>query len=139
MTDDKIEHTALIETVQHNCHLSDAHHARDYSLCIYLLKMREFYRWEETLPFDDNSFDVVTGFNSFQYAANPATALAEARRERTEATAGWVAVAALGGLVALLVAGLFEYNLGDSEVLMLALLLISLPFARRRERAGDGA
>jgi O-antigen ligase len=67
-----------------------------------------------------------------------ATALAEARRARAEAPAGWGAVAALGGLVALLVAGLFEYNLGDSEVLMLALLLTSLPFARRRERAGDG-
>jgi hypothetical protein len=43
-------------------------------------------------------------------------------------------VAALGGLVAILAAGVFEYNIGDSEVLMLALLLISLPFARQRER-----
>jgi len=32
------------------------------------------------LPFDDATFDVVTGFNSFQYAANPAVALGEARR-----------------------------------------------------------
>jgi O-antigen ligase len=67
-----------------------------------------------------------------------ATALAEARRAKVESSAGWPAVAALGGLVAFLVAGLFEYNLGDSEVLMLALLLTSLPFARRRERAGGG-
>jgi len=44
------------------------------------------------------------------------------------------AVAALGALVAILVGGLFEYNLGDSEVLMLGLLLTSLPFALRRER-----
>jgi O-antigen ligase len=64
-----------------------------------------------------------------------ATALAEARRSRTDPATGWAGATALGGLVALLVAGLFEYNLGDSEVLMLALLLISLPFARRRERA----
>lgn len=34
----------------------------------------------EELPYDDASFDVVTGFNSFQYAARPAVALAEARR-----------------------------------------------------------
>jgi len=34
----------------------------------------------ERLPFDDGAFDVVTGFNSFQYAGNPGAALAEARR-----------------------------------------------------------
>lgn len=32
------------------------------------------------LPYDDRSFDVVTGFNSFQYAADPVAALIEARR-----------------------------------------------------------
>lgn len=34
----------------------------------------------EELPFGDGSFDVVTGFNSFQYAGNPTVALGEARR-----------------------------------------------------------
>lgn len=34
----------------------------------------------EILPFEDESFDIVTGFNSFQYAADPVTALQEARR-----------------------------------------------------------
>jgi len=34
----------------------------------------------EDLPFEDDSFDVVTGFNSFQYAGNPGAALAKARR-----------------------------------------------------------
>jgi SAM-dependent methyltransferase len=40
------------------------------------------FRWGdlEELPFEDHSFDVVTGFNSFQYAGNPAVALAAARR-----------------------------------------------------------
>ena len=32
------------------------------------------------LPFTDGAFDAVTGFNSFQYAADPVAALAEARR-----------------------------------------------------------
>ncbi len=32
------------------------------------------------LPYDDDSFDVVTGFNSFQFAADPVAALVEARR-----------------------------------------------------------
>lgn len=34
----------------------------------------------EALPYEDAMFDCVTGFNSFQYAANPVRALAEARR-----------------------------------------------------------
>jgi SAM-dependent methyltransferase len=34
----------------------------------------------ETVPFADRSFDLVTGFNAFQFAADPRRALAEARR-----------------------------------------------------------
>ena len=34
----------------------------------------------EALPFADASFDLVTGFNAFQYAAHPTAALAEAKR-----------------------------------------------------------
>lgn len=34
-----------------NCHISDARYAGNYTLCIYLLKMREFYRWEHNIPF----------------------------------------------------------------------------------------
>jgi pimeloyl-ACP methyl ester carboxylesterase len=37
-------------------------------------------RSPDYLPFDDASFDVVTGFNSFQYAADPSASLREARR-----------------------------------------------------------
>jgi SAM-dependent methyltransferase len=34
----------------------------------------------EALPFDDGSFDLVSGFNAFQYAGDPAQALREAGR-----------------------------------------------------------
>lgn len=34
----------------------------------------------EELPFPDGTFDVVTGFNAFQFAADPVAALREARR-----------------------------------------------------------
>ena len=41
----------LVNAVQKNCHISDARHAADFTLCIFLLKMREFYRWEHDIPF----------------------------------------------------------------------------------------
>jgi len=41
----------LQPTVQNNCHISDAQFAGNYTLCIYLLKMREFYRWETRQAF----------------------------------------------------------------------------------------
>lgn len=40
----------LVETVQKNCHIADANHARDMTMCTYLLEMREFFRWENELP-----------------------------------------------------------------------------------------
>lgn len=44
---------SLSATVQRNCHISDALHARDYTLCVYLLKMREYYRWEKGYSFQE--------------------------------------------------------------------------------------
>lgn len=41
----------LQSIVQTNCNISDAQYAGNYTLCIYLLKMREFYRWEAQQPF----------------------------------------------------------------------------------------
>ncbi|MBK1722927.1 Sfum_1244 family protein [Thiocystis violacea] len=43
--------TDLAETVQYNCDISDARHGADDSLCVYLMKMREYFRWERRLPF----------------------------------------------------------------------------------------
>lgn len=48
----------------------------------------------EQLPYPDDSFDVVTSFNAFQYAADPLNAVVEARR-----------VARAGGKVAIVVWG----------------------------------
>jgi Family of unknown function (DUF6866) C-terminal domain/Family of unknown function (DUF6866) N-terminal domain len=44
----------VVATVQRNCHISDAQYAGDYTLCVFLLKMREFYRWENQIPFNGN-------------------------------------------------------------------------------------
>jgi SAM-dependent methyltransferase len=48
----------------------------------------------EELPYSDHQFDVVTGFNSIQYAASPANAMREARRV---ARAGGAVVVAVWG------------------------------------------
>jgi hypothetical protein len=39
-----------IEVVQINCHIADARHAREMSMCNYLLGMRELYIWEKGSP-----------------------------------------------------------------------------------------
>jgi O-antigen ligase len=44
-----------------------------------------------------------------------------------------LAAAAASAIVAMLAAGLFEYNFGDSEFLMLFLVLVTLPFAADRD------
>jgi hypothetical protein len=46
---DELAHALAV--VRTNCHISDARHATDYTLCVYLLKMREYYRWEHEIPF----------------------------------------------------------------------------------------
>ncbi len=43
--------SGLTHRVQRNCHISDARHGTEYTLCTYLMKMREYYRWERGLPF----------------------------------------------------------------------------------------
>lgn len=40
----------LIQNVQYNCDISDARYARDYSMCVYLLRMQEHYRWKNAIP-----------------------------------------------------------------------------------------
>jgi len=41
----------LVRAVQRNCDIADVRHAGDYTLCIFLLRMREHYRGEKRLPF----------------------------------------------------------------------------------------
>lgn len=51
----------LVQAVQTNCDIADARHAADMTLCVYLLQMREFFRWASgaafgaTLPRDQIS------------------------------------------------------------------------------------
>lgn len=51
----------LLTAVQRNCHISDARHAGDYTLCVYLLKMREYFRWEKSYAFRDSLPDGDVG------------------------------------------------------------------------------
>ena len=44
----------------------------------------------------------------------------------------FLAAAGLAAVVSMLAAGMFEYNFGDSEFLMLFLILVTLPFAASR-------
>ncbi len=48
-----------------------------------------------------------------------------------------VALGALGVLIGFLIAGFFEYNFGDSEVKILFLILLTLPFTNKREVNND--
>lgn len=50
--------------------------------------------------------------------------------------APWLPAAGLAALVSMLSAGLFEYNFGDSEFLVLFLVLVTLPFAAGRAAGG---
>jgi O-antigen ligase len=64
-------------------------------------------------------FVVSAGYGLFQLL----------RKSRHKSLAG----AALGSMAAMLAAGLTEYNFGDSEFLMLLLVMITLPFAANRD------
>jgi hypothetical protein len=44
----------LVDVVQRNCHISDARHAREMTMCTYLLEMREFFRWEHDIPLGES-------------------------------------------------------------------------------------
>ncbi len=54
-------------------------------------------------------------------------------RRRVQGDA-WAGAATFAVMAAIMAAGLFEYNFGDSEILMLTLLVSALPYALRRER-----
>lgn len=55
------------------------------------------------------------------------------RTRRGAAEDRWLAVGVLGALSAIMIAGLFEYNFGDSEVLYVILLLSVVPFTLPQE------
>lgn len=51
----------------------------------------------------------------------------------------FLAAAGIGAIAGMLAAGLFEHNFGDSEFLMLLLVLLTLPFASERAEPADSA
>ena len=44
----------LVDTVQKNCYITDARYARNMTMCTYLLEMRQYYRWENDIPYSKN-------------------------------------------------------------------------------------
>ena len=44
---------SLCEAVQHNCNIADAKHAGNFTLCTYLMKMREYCRWDKGYSCND--------------------------------------------------------------------------------------
>ncbi len=44
----------LTRAVQFNCDLSDRESATDYSICIYLIRMREYYRWSHGIAMNES-------------------------------------------------------------------------------------
>lgn len=46
--------TNLKSLVQTNCNIADAMNAGNYTMCVYLLKMRELYRWESECDFSES-------------------------------------------------------------------------------------
>jgi len=46
----------------------------------------------------------------------------------SDAGARWIPLSAIAALTGFLVAGFMEYNFGDSEVLLLLLFIVSVPF-----------
>ena len=50
----------------------------------------------------------------------------------------WVALSALSALTGFLISGFFSYNFGDSEVLLLLLFIVSVPYGLIRSVAATG-
>jgi O-antigen ligase len=70
-----------------------------------------------------------------------AAAMGDAWRETRRGMSGarWGAVGALAVLSAVMAAGLFEYNFGDSEILMFTLVATALPYALRPAAQARGS
>ena len=50
MRPDGVPMRETIQAIQRNCDIADALYAGDDTLCIYLLKMRDLYRWTVDIP-----------------------------------------------------------------------------------------
>jgi O-antigen ligase len=110
-----------------------------------ILRTYPEYRWEEAPNrrqphLHDNAMQIAAerglpalAFWLWMMTLLVAGTLREARTAR--ARHRFEAPAALGALVTLIVAGVFEYNFGDSEVLMFTLIVAALPFAEALSRA----